>query len=419
MENRLLSKVLDEKDITVLYRGNMNIDDFYTQGNTYQFLMNYTKQYGEVPEMETVVAECPDFAYTPDIHDHFNYMMKSLKNATAKRKSYELLMTEAGDKFQKLEGLEFVNWLAEKTSHIKDLCEAESGMGTNYATNGKERMKSYEDRKENRTFQYIPTPFPSLTTWLGGGFELGDYVLLMAYTNRGKSWIGTDIGVVAYNNGFGVLHYSPELSKAQQMDRNDTLNGHYNNTLMKRGELRNEEAYFNYLKIFNEKNEVPYLIKTMEDLNQGLTLDVIEADLIAHPDIKMVIIDGFNLMTHKGNAKGNRDAMSNTSRALRQLFGKYKVVGLVIHQTPTSAEKDNLGKDDSGLRIVKPPEIHQYSETVAVIQDACTALTFDANEGLGKIKLAKARTPNVGKEIELHCDFDNGYIQETSVYDYM
>lgn len=419
MENKLLSKVIDEQNISVLYRGNVTVEDFYTQADTYNFIVNYSKQYGDVPPYETVVAECPNFDYQPEVKDHFNFLIRSLKNSTAKRKAFELLQKEASVQFQKLQGIDFVNWLAEQSAHIKDIVEAESGLGTNYATNGKERRECYEDRKENRTGMYIPTPYPSLTEWLGGGCELGDYVLLNAYTNRGKSWIASHIGVVAWNSGFGVMHYSPELSKGQQLDRLDTLNGHFNNTALKAGTLNNEEQYFSYLSKFNEANEVPYLVKTMGDLNKGLSLDVIEADLQANPQIKMVIIDGFNLIAHKSSKGGsNRDAMSNTSRALRQLFGKYKVVGLVVHQTPTSAEKENQQKDEAGTRIVKPPEIHQYSETVAVIQDACTVLTFDAFQGVGKIKLAKARTPHVGKEIELHCDFNLGYIREVEAVDY-
>lgn len=419
MENKLLSKVIDEQNLSVLYRGNITEDDFYTQAETFKFIKSYSKTYGEVPPMETVVVECPSFEYQPEVKDHFTYLIKSVKNATAKRQAFELLQKEAGEKFQKLQGVDFVNWLAESANHIKDIVESESGLGTNFAVNGKERAEAYQERKENRSGKYIPTPYTSLTGWLGGGFELGDYVLLNAYTNRGKSWIASQIGIIGWNAGFGVMHYSPELSKAQQLDRLDTLNGHFNNTALKAGSLNEENKYFEYLKQFNDTREIPYMVKTMEDLNKGLSLDVIEADLQANPAIKMVIIDGFNLIAHKGNKGGsNRDAMSNTSRQLRQLFGKYGVVGLIVHQTPTSAEKDNLQKDEAGTRMVKPPEIHQYSETVAVIQDACTVLTFDQFDGSGKLKLAKARTPHVGKDLELHCDFNLGFIREVEAVDY-
>lgn len=419
MENKLLSKAIDEQNVSILYKGNMSIEDFYTQADTYTFITSYFKQYDEVPPMETVTSECPTFTYTPDNKDHFTFLMKSIKNATAKRKAYELLMKDAGVKFQKLQGVEFVNWLADEANHLKDLVEVESGLGTNFATNGKEREEDYLDRKENRSNRFIPTPYRSLTAWLGGGFELGDYVLLNAYTNRGKSWLGSQIGVVAWNEGFGVMHYSPELSKSQQLDRLDTLNGHFNNTDLKAGALDNEGKYLGYLKTFNSSNEVPYLVKTMGDMTKGFSLDMIEADLQANPNIKMVILDGFNLIAHKtGKGGSNRDAMSNTSRQLRQMFGKYGVVGLVVAQTPTSAEKENNSNDEAGTRIVTPPEIHQYSETVAVVQDACTVITFDQFQGVGKMKLAKARTPHVGKVVELHCDFNLGFIREVEAVDY-
>lgn len=419
MENKLLSKVIDEQNVSILYKGNITADDFYTQADCYNFVVGYSKTYGEVPPFETVIAECPNFDYQPENKDHFSYLIKSVKNATAKRKAFELLQKEAGDKFQKMQGVDFVNWLADSANHIKELVEAESGLGTNFATNGSERAESYVERKENRSGRYIPTPYPSLTEWLGGGWELGDYILLNAFTNRGKSWIASQIGVVAWNAGFGVMHYSPELSKGQQLDRLDTINGHFNNTTLKAGQLDNESRFFAYLKDFNDKQEIPYMVKTMGDMNKGLSLEVIEADLQANPQIKMVIVDGFNLVAHKTSKGGsNRDAMSNTSRQLRQLFGKYGVAGLIVHQTPTSAEKENQEKDEAGTRIVKPPEIYQYSETVAVIQDACTVITFDQYQGIGKMKLAKARTPHVGKEIELHCDFNLGYIREVEAVDY-
>ena len=122
-------------------------------------------------------------------------------------------------------------------------------------------------------------------------------------------------------------------------------------------------------------------------------------------------------MTHKGKGS-NRDNMSNTSRQLRQLFAKYGVVGIVVHQAPTSAER-NKEEDETGIKVVRPPEVYEYSETVSVVQDACTVITFDQVEGVGKLKLAKSRTPNVGKELDLHCNFNLGKITEVTVCDFI
>lgn len=417
IEHQLLSKVLEEGNVAVLGKYNISERDFYTIPEVYKFVKDYSSENGAAPDYRTVVSKYENFEYMPETTDSFKYLAKSIKSATAKRMAVELLQNNATRKFSELTGHEFAKWLHKESEHLLEVSTAETYLGENFATTGKERWERYLESKESRSFKFIPTPYPTLTEWLGGGFELGDYILLQAYTNRGKSWIASHVGVKAWDSGNGVLHYSPELSYDQQAQRNDTLLGHFNNVGLKTGKLKNEAEYKGFLEtVISPDNEVPYIIKTMEHLPNGLSLDVIAADLQANPEIKMVIIDGFNLMDHKGR-NGNRDNMSNTSRKLRQLFARYEVAGVVVHQTPTSAEKENNQDDETGSRIPTPPGIHQYSETIAVIQDAVTVLSFDQFDGIGKILLAKSRTPNVGKDITLHCDFNHGYITERTILD--
>ncbi|APT46593.1 DnaB-like helicase C-terminal domain-containing protein [Bacillus safensis] len=418
IEHQLISKVLEENNFHILNKYNIKQVDFYNIPEVYEFVQKYTQEHGQTPDYRTVVGNFQSFTYMPETVDSFAYLAKALKNTTASREAVMLLQKQAGKKYEELKGVEFVNWMATEVNRIKDMTNADSYSGANYAVNGQERWDTYEDGKENRSFKFIPTPYESLTKWLGGGFELGDYILLQAYTNRGKSWIASHIGTTAWLHKFGVLHYSPELSEVQQSQRNDTLIGHFNNVNLKLGQLEDEEAYQSFLNEFNETNETPYIIKTMEHLPNGLSLEVIEADLQANPNVNMVIIDGFNLMSHSGKGS-NRDSMSTTSRKLRQIFGRHQVAGLVVHQTPTSAEKENKEDDETGARMVKPPEIHQYSETIAVIQDAATVLSYDQLDGVGKILLSKTRTPNVNKELTLHCDYNHGYIKEATAIDYI
>jgi replicative DNA helicase len=412
-ENQLLSKVIDEQNFYVLHRFSIDRNDFPTLGNVYDFIKDYVKSEGTTPDYRDVVAKFSNFEYEPEIVSTFSYLCKGLKSQTAKRQSFELLQNQAGKKFKELQGDEFVKWLREEAERIEAISSSAFELGTNYAVNGDERKTWYEEAKETRTGQYIPTPYAGLTKALGGGFELGDYMLLMAFTNVGKSWISSHVGLVGWLSGFGVLHYSPELSKRQQSLRLDTLNGHFNNVELRRGILGNEANYLEYLEGFNaEKETAPYIIKTMEDLPNGLTVEQIEADLqmFGEGQIGMVIIDGFNLMIHTGG-KGMRDGMTSTSRKLRQIFGRYKVAGVVVHQTNGQSAKENR-EDEDGMRVVKPPSITHYSETIATIQDASTVLTFDQADGIGKLSIEKAREPSVGQLIELSCDFNMGYIRE-------
>ncbi|PFW43812.1 DnaB-like helicase C-terminal domain-containing protein [Priestia megaterium] len=415
-ESQILSKVLDEHNFLALRQQNITENDFTTQRPVFEFIRDYVKEYQETPDYRTVVGKFEQFDYQPEVANTFKYLSKAIKSKRVKRGSFDLLQKKASENFGKMEGTEFINWMANEVLALQKVANEGTSTGTNIAVNGAERKEWYNSSKENRSFTFIPTPYQSLTKWLGGGFELGDYILLMAFTNRGKSWIASQIGQTAWRNKFGVIHYSPELSKKQQTYRFETIDGHYNNVDLRRGQLDNEEEYLEYLDTFNETNETPYIVKTMEDLPNGLTLETIEADLQQNPNIKMVIIDGFNLMVH-GKGQNLRNNMSTTSRELRQIFGRYEVAGLVVHQTNASSEKENSEEDEEGLRIVKPPKLTDYSETNAVTQDCATALTFDQHDGFGKISIEKAREPSVGNVLDLHCDFNRGYINEALVTD--
>lgn len=413
-ECNLLSKVVDSNSFYVLSKYNITEDDFFTQKETYRFIKNYCIEYGECPSYTTVVAECDNFEYEPEVSDKIDYMCKRLKSDRARRESFELLQNEASDKFNSLKGDQFIQWLKDRTDEIYASTQAISCNGVNWATNGAERKAEYLDVKNNKSKLIIPTPFNSLNEGLGGGSFAGDYILLEAYTNKGKSWVASDFGVYAWLNGNGVLHYSPELSKYNQSQRLDTLVGHFNNMAMRNGELYEsvEERYFEYLDSFNENTtNAPYIIKSMEDLPQGLSVDIIESDIQANPNIKMVIVDGFNLMVHRGG-KSLRDSMTITSRRLRQLCGRHNVVLLVVHQVSTAGDKESQIIDSDGLKLVNPPDLGAYSETIAVIQDACTVLSYDYCEGEGAIKVVKTRANNLGQRIDLECNYNEGYLTE-------
>lgn len=413
MEHQLISKVLDDNCFYQLSKYGITAADFTVIPDVYSFVEGYVAQYGNVPDYLTVVDKFSNFEYT-ETANNLAYMAKSLKSATAKRKAYQLMQNEVSAQFDKLTGAQFATWLAEKSAAIAEEANMAGRLGTNLAQNGAERLQLYEESKEQGTGKFIATPYPSLTEWLDGGFELGDYVLLMAYTNKGKSWISGDIAKKAWEQGYGVLDYRPEISREQFMNRFDTLEGKFNNIALKKGSLvpAEEQRYFDYLQEFNETQTTPYILKCMEDMPAGLNLKTIEADLNQNPEISVVVIDGFLLMDHGGNS---REALAGTSRKLRQLFARHGVLGIVVHQTPTSAEKDAKATTAEDSRLPVTPELTDYSETIAVAQDAVTVLTFNQLDGVGAIKLAKAKTPKVGETLELFCNFTMGTIEEREI----
>ncbi|WP_033829081.1 DnaB-like helicase C-terminal domain-containing protein [Bacillus andreraoultii] len=414
IEEQLLSKMLDENNVHSVLKYSVKAEDFERNGDVFDFIVDYRKKFGSCPDIETVAAEFPDFDYMAGVQEPFKGLVTRLKQSAAKRRSFELIATKAKDKFKSLSGDEFVSWIKNEFTRIERETSTDFSQGVDFATNGQERRKRYEESKEKHSEQYVDLPYGGLQC------EIGDYLLIMAYTNRGKSWLSSHIGLYVWKTqNKSVIYYSPELSQKQQQSRFETLDGHFNNALLRRGELENEEEYYEYLKQYDltDEERPKLLIKTMEDLPNGLSLDVIEADLEQNPDVQIVVIDGFNLMNH--GKMNDRNSMTTTSRRLRQLFARHNVLGVVTHQVNTQAEKENKEMDEeTGARIVKAPPIESYSESVALIQDPAMVLTFDQNDGIGQLLVAKAREPIVGKTIDLLCNFNLGYIEEPQLTDF-
>lgn len=411
-ENMLFSKVLDEKNFFVLNRKGLKEEYLTEKGLAlYTFIKSYISNNEGFPDYRTVSEMFPDFSYELDVTDSYDYLIDMIINNYIKKKVYSLLNDKVSDKYNKSNGTEFVEWLDTEIESLKSLYTRKA-TGSNWGTNGEERKEQYLNAKNKKTI-VVPTPFDTLNKFLEGGIEGGDYVLIQAYTNIGKSWLASMFGVTAWEKGFDVIHYSPEINTSKQLSRLDTLKKGFMNSKLNKGTLYNEKDYFDYLDNFKADNvKTNYIVKSMEDID-SLTVALIESDLALYPKTKMVIIDGFLLMNHS-QGHNLREKLSNTSRMLRQLFNKYGIIGIVVHQIPTSAKKENDIIDIEGARIPNPAQIHQYSETIAVIQDATLVLNYDACNGLGKILIAKAKLPCVDESIELTVDYNIGKIQETT-----
>ena len=184
LESQILSKVLDENAFHELPAHGVTEKDFPVLGAAYTFIKGYVEQNGSVPDYRTVVADFPDFQYLPETADTFGYLTGRLKAQTAKRAAYTLLQTEASEKFTTMDGTQFVDWLFSNVSAIQRDVKAGMLGGMDYALNGAERATWYDTASEKGDSIFIPTPYPTLNKALGGGFELGDMVMFMAFTNQ-------------------------------------------------------------------------------------------------------------------------------------------------------------------------------------------------------------------------------------------
>jgi replicative DNA helicase len=406
----LISKILNDKDFSNVYRYNISNKDFYTCGSIYDYVEYNYKKFNCMPSIATVEQEFNQFKFTEEVSDSYKFLCYKLKEIRAKRSLYDLIDKKINDKFNNLTPFDFMEYMLNEINTINYDTDINYNF-LDYANDYEDRIDNYKNTKINKESINIPSPFETLNKLVT--FSKGDYFLFNAFTNKGKSWVISLFGLNAYLKGFNVLYYSPEMTAIQQAYRFDTLLTNINNQNIKQGLLSTEEElkYINSIsKLTNNENKL--IIKTCEHLSDGLNIDTINKDLESNK-YDIVVIDGFNLMSHK-RLDNTRNTLSNTSRELRRIFIKYNVLGIVVHQVSRKDEQYNNMIDSDGERLISPPELHQFSESISLIQDPTIIITFDRIDYMGQLKIVKAKEPieEDNNTIDLFVDYNVGVIKE-------
>jgi replicative DNA helicase len=407
LEIQLLNAVIAKRDFSALVKHNLaNENMYHEQACAYRFIKKHLGEFGELPSVESVITNCPDFEYV-DVVESIDTLAMKIIERNLKMEEKQLLQELAAG-FGNMDAYKILERLTAKVEDLQQKAAARGKNGSNWAQNGEERFENYEARKKKDFSKKLPCMFDEFTDAVGG-YELGELVTIMGFTGRGKSWLGLLSALMANNSGHKVLIESAEMSKTENEFRLDTLEGGFSNRGLWTGQLGfTEDEYKKYTERFTKENSTraDMIIKTAEDWADGLSIEQLEHD-IDKTKCDMVIIDQFNLLKFKGNSRDDKTAVS---RQLKQLAAKKSVVIILLYQTNGDYEKSK-GKSE-GIRELKTPTLQDYSETIAVIQDSNKIFGFDSvtwrDEATGRqrgkalVTAVKSRSGGEGLELELN-----------------
>ncbi|MCZ0847871.1 DNA helicase, partial [Brevibacillus laterosporus] len=187
-----LSKVIDANDTGAFLRYDIRAEHFLTEAErkAYRFIKDYADSNGgQAPDYRTVVAECADFTYMPEVGDSFEYMAKKIRNDAGKVRLHSFLTgRDVSDKFSELPTEEFAAWLVERVEEVQVSVQTKKSIGRSLGELSIEMRDEYNKRKEGKSFRLWKTPFNALNEAIGGLFT-GDIYGVMAESGRGKSYL--------------------------------------------------------------------------------------------------------------------------------------------------------------------------------------------------------------------------------------
>lgn len=426
LELQLLNAILNNRDASALIRfGLMDENQWLTHKSVYKYAMKHLEEFGELPSINSVIENTDNFEVV-DLGESVETLSKKLIERNVKNAQKQFFV-ETAQQFGEMSAVDIIEAMESKVQEFRNQSMSRGQNGIDWSNSGAERFAEFERRKKHDFSRRIPFFFPELTEVLGemnGGY----YLAIQAFTGKGKTWLGLLEALTVNDSGLNCLFESGEMSKPEISFRLDTLKGKFSNRALFTGSLdfHSEEAYRDYLGDFGKgTTKAPLVIKTQEDWAKGLTVAQIEHDIQTHkPDV--VIIDQFSLIRHITN---DRDGKSNTSKRLKEMAGKYGIVICLLYQANGDYERGKKKSDveDESLRVLQPPTLKDYSETVQIVQDVDCLLTFDATKwkdvltgnecGKALLFVAKSRTGGEGIELEMNWIPDQGVIETRKATD--
>jgi hypothetical protein len=420
----LLSKAIDDNNVQALTKYGITAKDCATEGDrqTLRFILNYAeKNRGQAPGYAVVTAECPDFVYTPQVGDSYEFLAKEIKKHSAKVQFAELVNGELGQQFETVgqkDIFKLFEWLQSEVESIKLNTNTSSKIGTDIKKDAESFLDEYRKRKAGESFKIWKSKFAGINEQIGG-YLSGNMYTWHGRSGRGKSVFTMEEAIEAAAQGANVLIWACEMSRFEWMARayssisaragivNANIEGvnyeaGFENRALLTGGLSEEfEAGFEvFLLQLAEGEHLPgnITVRAADDVdffNRGVKQ--LEADIIA-TKADVVVVDPIYLMDYEANtSKVAGGDVANTSKRIRRLAG---LTGSVIHVI-TQADEVKDDRDDEGNRELRAPKRAEIKKTKAVLEDAANVFGIDTLDGAGIIEIGKGRNGGEGTQVEV------------------
>ena len=415
----LLSKVIDNNDVQALARFGVNETDFATQGEreTFKFITGYAeKNRGNAPDYRTVVAQCKEFTYLPNVEDSYEYLTKQIKSHSIKVGLKELIEGELPENFKGKDGHALADWLIEQATNIKQRANFRTKVGTDLKNETSKFLEEYRKRKAGESFKIWKSKFPTINKHVGG-YLSGNVYTWYGRSGRGKSVFTMEEAIESAVQGATVLIWAMEMSEFEWLARaysslsarqgvfTATIDGvdyeaGFENKALLMGKLDEQwEAKFEeFLRTLNQNLKGEIIIRAVDHADfYKRSARELESDIL-QTKADVVVIDPIYYMDYEANtSKTAGGDVANTSKKLRHIAGHTKAVIHVI----TQAEEVKDDTDEEGNRELRPPKRAEIKKTKAVLEDATNTFGIDTVDGRGIIEIQKGRNGGEGKQVEI------------------
>lgn len=336
---QILSKVLNDKDISLIANNNLTEDYFLNYVDEYNFILNHYGKYGNVPDLETFLDKFPDFQVVK-VSENDEYLITTIREEAQYAKTVPIL-NKVADLLQ-TNAYEAVDYLK---SVLPTLEISEKVVGTNIIKNATDRYNEYLEKVTGKT-KLLSTGLLELDEIVGGLNRGEEFVVIVARTGEGKTWILLKMLEELWKSKLSVGLIEPEMSYNKIGYRFDTLNANISNTSLLRG--NDNLNYKQYIDRLN-KNKTPFIVASPKDFDSNITVSKLKM-FCEKNNLDVLGIDGISyLRDERGKKSDNKTtSLTNISEDLMNLSISLGIpIICVVQSNRTGAGTENAPELDS------------------------------------------------------------------------
>lgn len=243
---------------------------------------------------------------------------------------------------------------------------------------------------EEKEFNVIPTPYPTLNTYLNGGFQDGKLITVGARTGVGKTVLATQCTAEACSLGKSVLYFSLEMPKEEIYKRLTACYGNILLNQLKPGSFKTDEIKSRIKKVQEDFKGWDLEVVDKADISMEYISAVSQQKAQSSIGVDLIIIDYLQLISTKSSRKRNRqEEVAEISRACKILSRKLECPVMILVQLNREQKGDDEERIPSKADIRESAAIAADSDVIIIIHrkyrddsaDPKALLILDKNRG--------------------------------------
>jgi replicative DNA helicase len=408
-EIRVLSAVVNERDIAPLVRGS-NVDQLFTSfGDVWMFMKQYYQQHRQIVPKDILVEkfdneELPYRFKLVETSGTVKHYLEQLRD-DYKANMLERMLRGASSDLGRKSNDDLIQQLNRRLS---DLTKVSTAVRDLDITDGSKAVEHYLEVKklmdENGGVLGTRFGYDSIDANYPTGKGSGHYIMILSRTNQGKSWIALDFALNAWAQGKKVVYASLEMSPELVRDRAFALMsaGAFSMSDLARAQIDiNQMQTWASDRLRADNSFVVIGSDTMGDFTPA----ALQAKIDQYaPD--EVYIDYIQLMSDNKGSSGATERIRNVSKELKAtaIMNEIAVIGVASASSHETKE------------YFSPPQIYEVAESRQSAYDCDLVLALISKKQSDGSNLTEiiARKNRHGPLFDfiLRMDIANGKISE-------